>query len=89
MSKIVKIKVDRDLCIGAASCLLGEGEKVFELDEENKAVIKQTNKKDSGPAAWADLADQSVTDDGLIAAAQSCPTKAIFLYGENDEQIYP
>lgn len=87
--KIAKIKVDRDLCIGAASCLMGEGEKVFELDDENKAVIKQTDKKDSGPAGKDTLSDKTISDDGLISAAQACPTKAIFLYNEKDEQVYP
>lgn len=36
--KVSKIVIDRDLCIGAASCVtIMPG--VFQLDEENKAVI--------------------------------------------------
>ena len=88
-NKIYKIKVDRDLCIGAASCLMGEGEKVFELDDENKAVIKQADKKDSGPAERGALAAADISDEALLSAAQACPTKAIFLYDKNGEQIYP
>jgi len=88
-NKISKIKVDRDLCIGAASCLMGEGEKVFELDDENKAIIKQAGKKDSGPAQRNELAEADISDEALLSAAQACPTKAIFLYDENDQQIYP
>lgn len=88
-NKIYKIKVDRDLCIGAASCIMGEGEKVFELDDENKAIIKQTDKKDSGPAERNTLAAADISDEALLSAAQACPTKAIFLYDENGQQIYP
>ncbi len=72
--KVKKIEVDRELCIGAASCV-GVAPEAFELDEENIAIVK---------SGW-----ESLDDDTLIAAAQSCPTKAIFLYDENGEQIYP
>lgn len=86
--KISKIVVDRDLCIGAASCVVTAG-TVFELDGENKAVILLKNGKNSGPAARADLTDQAVSDDTIIMAAQSCPTKAIFVYDEDGKQVYP
>ena len=36
----MRVRVDRDLCIGAASCIALLPE-VFELDEEAKAVIKR------------------------------------------------
>jgi len=39
MAKIVKIVVDRGLCIGAAPCVMTAPD-VFDLDEENKAVMK-------------------------------------------------
>lgn len=71
--RIAKVYIDRDLCIGAASCVaIAPG--VFQLDDENKAyVVKQ------------DAAD----DETILLAAQSCPTKAIFLYDEDGNQIYP
>lgn len=48
-NKIAKIVVNRDLCIGAASCVIAAG-TVFELDGENKAVIRQqAGAKNSGP----------------------------------------
>jgi hypothetical protein len=37
-SKIGKIVIDRDLCIGAASCLAVSG-VTYELDGENKAIV--------------------------------------------------
>lgn len=39
MNRISKIRVDRDLCIGAAPCI-STAPEVFRFDEENKAVIK-------------------------------------------------
>lgn len=71
--KIGRIFVNRDLCIGAASCI-AVAPGVFELDGENKAIV--TN--ESG-------ADQET----IMLAAQSCPTRAIFLYDEEGNQIYP
>lgn len=73
-SKIGKIVVDRDLCIGAASCIAVSG-TTFELDNENKAVV----------LAGADSAD----DATLTMAAESCPTKAILLYDKTGKQVFP
>jgi len=35
------------------------------------------------------LEDQAVTYETLLAAAQSCPTKAITVVDEQGNQIYP
>ncbi len=86
---IAKIVVDRNLCIGASTCVV-TADTVFELDAENKAVIKQgSGVKTSGPATRNVLEDQSVSDATIRAAAESCPTRAIFLYDETGKQIYP
>lgn len=71
--KIGKIVVDRDLCIGAASCI-AVAPAVFELDAENKAIVRD--------AAGAD-------DDTILLAAKSCPTQAIKLYDEAGNQMFP
>lgn len=70
---IKKCVVDRDLCIGAATCAVIAG-KTFEMDDENKAVVLD--------GEW----DEPET---ILMGAESCPTKAIFLYDEEGEQIYP
>lgn len=72
-SKISKVVVDRDLCIGAASCIAVSA-ATFELDNENKAVAIDPN---------------AVDDETLIMAAESCPTKAIFLYDKDGKQVFP
>ena len=87
--KISKIIVDRNLCIGAASCVIAAGD-VFELDAENKAVIKLKNSlKNSGPAERTNLENEAVKDADIVAAAQSCPTKAITIVAEDGSNIYP
>jgi len=72
-SKIGKIVVDRDLCIGAASCIAVSGE-TYNLDNENKAVVLDPNAAD---------------DATLLMSAQSCPTKAIWLFDKSGKQIFP
>lgn len=72
-SKIGKIAVDRDLCIGAAACVAVSAE-MFEFDGENKVVV-----------IGADATD----DDTVIMAAESCPTKAILLFDKKGKRIFP
>ena len=70
---ITKIVIDRDLCIGAATCVtIAPG--TFQMDDENKAILVDLKGNDA---------------ETVLMAAESCPTKAIFLYDENDQQIYP
>jgi ferredoxin len=71
--KISKIVIDRDLCIGAATCVtIAPG--TFQMDEENKAILVDLTGNDA---------------ETILLAAESCPTKAIFLYDEEGKQIYP
>jgi ferredoxin len=87
--KVKKIVVNRDLCIGAASCIVN-APGVFELDAENKAVMKlDGGKKSSDPSDRSTLEDKTADDEAIITAAQSCPTKAILVYDEDGKQIYP
>ena len=89
MGKIKKFEVKRDLCIGAASCIVVTP-SVYELDQENKAVIKQKNNvKNSGPADVKNLEDTGIDEKKLMEAAEVCPTKAIYLYDEGGKQVYP
>lgn len=71
----MKVEVKRDLCIGAANCI-AIAPDLFELDAENKAVIK---------AGW----EGKVTDDVVMESAKSCPTQAIFLTDDAGKQIFP
>ncbi|MBI2055233.1 MAG: ferredoxin [Candidatus Sungbacteria bacterium] len=71
--KIGKIIVDRNLCIGAASCV-AVAPGVFELDAENKAVVYNAEGADA---------------ETILLAAKSCPTMAIRVFDTEGNQIYP
>lgn len=74
MAKKYTIKIDRTLCIGAASCV-ALAIKTFGLDGENKAVV---------------LDEDGDEAELIKLAAESCPTKAIILENaETGEQEYP
>ena len=60
----IEIKIIRDTCIGAATCVV-YAPSTFDLDDENIAVIKEGD--------WDRL-------EKIIAAAQSCPVVAIEVY---------
>lgn len=68
------MSIDRNLCIGAATCV-AIAPKAWALDNEAKAII-------------LDSSDQE-TDDTLLEAAKACPVMAIFITDENGKQIYP
>ncbi len=81
--------VDRDLCIGAASCVAVYPE-VFQMDGEDKAVILQKGDIRTSEKTDVDLLEVSALDDEtLFLAAESCPTLAIYLYDAEGTQVYP
>jgi len=87
--RIGKIVVNRDLCIGAASCI-AVAPTIFELDAENKAVMRRKQPPPSSDATTkAELEDANIDDETLMLAAKSCPTQAIIVYDEEGKQIYP
>jgi len=69
----LKVRVDRDLCIGVGNCV-AYAPTVFKLDDENKAVV---------------LAPSSVDEDTLLEAAESCPESAIIVEDDEGNQLYP
>jgi ferredoxin len=70
----LKVWVDRNLCIGAATCV-AVAPQTFLLDEEAKAVILETTD--------ADL------DQTIIDGAKACPVAAIIIEDENGNRIFP
>jgi ferredoxin len=66
--------IDRNLCIGAATCV-AIAPKAWALDDEAKAIILDSSEEE--------------TDETLIEAAKSCPVMAIFIVDKDGKQIYP
>lgn len=60
----IEIRVLREKCIGAATCVV-YSPSTFDLDEENIAVVKE--------GAWDEL-------EKIVTGAQSCPVLAIEVY---------
>ncbi len=70
----LKAHVDRDLCIGAATCI-AVAPKTFVLDSEAKAVFLQSAAQDSS--------------ETLIESAKACPVAAIIITDETGKKIFP
>ncbi|OGG04015.1 hypothetical protein A2W14_00780 [Candidatus Gottesmanbacteria bacterium RBG_16_37_8] len=68
------ITVDRDLCIGAASCI-AVAPKTWALDNEAKAIFLDTAVEEAPEA--------------ILDSAKACPVAAIIINDENGQQIYP
>ncbi|MEK7577485.1 MAG: ferredoxin [Patescibacteria group bacterium] len=68
------MRIDRDLCIGAATCV-ALAPLAWALDDEAKAIILDTSAEES--------------DQALLDAAKGCPVMAIFITDENGKQVYP
>jgi len=72
--KIITIKIDKNLCIGAGSCA-ALASNTYGLDEKGIAYIIESNDYD--------------TLEDILAGAQSCPVFAILLFDEDMNQIWP
>jgi ferredoxin len=68
------MKIDRNLCIGAATCV-AIAPKAWALDDEAKAIILDS------------AGDE--TDESLLEAAKGCPVMAIIITDENGKQVFP
>lgn len=69
-----KVRVDRDLCIGAATCI-AVSPKAYVLDKEAKAVILDTVDED--------------TIENIIESAKACPVVAIIIEDEKGNRVFP
>jgi ferredoxin len=69
----LKVRVDRNLCTGIGNCV-AVAPTVFKLDKSNKAVV---------------LKPESVDEDTLMSAAESCPENAVIIEDDDGNQLYP
>lgn len=68
------VTVDRNLCIGAASCV-AVAPKTFTLDNEAKAIFLPTASEES--------------EQTIIDSAKACPVAAIIIHDETGKQVFP
>jgi len=73
-SRKLKVRVDRDLCIGAATCI-AIAPKSYVLDSEAKAVILKSIDEES--------------EQTIIDSAKGCPVAAIIIEDEQGNKIFP
>ena len=71
----ITIKINQDLCIGAASCL-ATAPKFFELDEENHAMVPAP---DGSLRAELTVTVSDAEKASIEEAVRECPTRAISL----------
>lgn len=83
----MKVWVDRDKCIGAAPCV-AVAPNVFELDGEGKAVVLDSA-KNGGEGDRFLIKAEAADEATLKMGAESCPVQAIYLYDDDDNQIFP
>lgn len=81
----MKVRVEREKCISASSCVAILPE-VFELDDEGIAIIK---KEVVNPDGTIRIDEVKVTKQTLLDAAKSCPTEAIIIEDDDGKKIYP
>lgn len=84
----ITIKVDKDLCIGAASCVT-VAPNSFQLNEENKAVVLDHGTEPNSRTYERTVEVTEDEKEEIILAAQSCPTLAISIFDENGRQLFP
>ena len=69
-----KVWVDRNLCIGAATCI-AVSPNGYVLDKEAKAVILETVDED--------------TIENIIESAKACPVAAIIIEDAKGNRVFP
>lgn len=84
----LRIVVDPDLCIGAASCVTIDP-ATFILNTENKAEVLDHGQAPNGPTYERTIEVTENEKENIILAAQSCPTLAIFIFDESGTQLFP
>ncbi len=86
--KKIRIKVDEDLCIGAASCVTIAPE-TFQMNDENKAWVLDHGTEPGGSTYERTMEVTDEEYENILLGAQSCPTLAVFIYDEKGEQLFP
>lgn len=69
----MKVKVDKDLCIGCGTCV-ALADDTFEIGDDNKSSVKN---------------EKGNTDEEIINAAKACPVSAIEVTDDSGTKLWP
>lgn len=94
----MKIKIDREACQTAATCLiyrLSADAPLYELDDDSIAVLKTAKGEETSD--WVELTELSgyraehdkEMREKLIASAQACPFNAIIVADDDGTILWP
>lgn len=70
----LRVHVDRDMCIGAATCI-AVAPKTYILDSEAKAIFLQSATEEA--------------PETIIESAKACPVAAIIITDETGKKVFP
>jgi ferredoxin len=87
----MKIVVDQDACIGAASCVIIAA-KTFALNQEGKVFILNesqtyTKRNEAGESIESETTSGMDLRETIIESAKSCPVFAIKLFEDDGTEI--
>ena len=82
----IKIKVDKELCIGAAACVVVDP-ATFVMNDENKAYVLDHGQDDQIYQRELEVSDEELSR--ILLAAESCPVLAVIITDENGKQLFP
>lgn len=94
----MRIKVDREACQTAATCLmyrLAADQPLFELDDDSIAVMHRADGNTTSDSveltqlAGYDASKDKEMREKLIAAAQACPFNAIIVEDDDGTVLWP
>lgn len=101
IAQVATVEVDRDLCTGAAACLVYP---FYEIDDESKAVLLTSNGLNSDDprntlAQGGKVGIENLRNDGgispdelrkmVLESAKICPFNAIIVRDENGKILWP
>ena len=82
----ITIKVDKELCIGAAACVVVDP-TTFVMNDENKAYVLDHGQDDQLYERQVEVTEEEL--ERIILAAESCPVLAVAVIDENGKQLFP
>lgn len=83
----IKIVISKALCIGAQTCVVEDPEHFVMDDYEGKAFLRKD--KDSELVRELELEVTEEQKAKYMKIAQLCPTQAISVFDEKNNQLFP